>query len=441
VLFRSLSEKQAQAILDMRLQRLTGLERDKIETEYQALLKDIAWFKRILSEEPLVYQIIKDEIKEINEEFKDDRRTRIVASTKDINIEDLIVREEMVVTITQTGYIKRTPLSTYQSQKRGGKGKVAMSVRDEDFISHLFVASTHDMFLFFTNFGKVYWSKVYELPEASRSSKGKALVNFLELAEGEELATILNVPSFEEDHYLVMGTKKGFVKKTDVMAYSRPRAGGIIAIDLSEDDELIAVRMTNGNKDIFLGSSNGKSIRFNENDVRATGRVSKGVIGLRMAEGDSIVGVGVSERIDGTLFTATEFGYGKMTQFDAYPLRKRGGKGVINIKTSKRNGNVVDMLLLDENDDIMLISDRGKLIRMKSSDISVVGRNTQGVRLIDLATGEKLIGAARIVDQDDETDELDDIDGLEEAEVPEDGVEQGSEGQDNEDQGEADTEE
>ncbi|PIE75313.1 MAG: DNA gyrase subunit A [Deltaproteobacteria bacterium] len=395
----SLSQIQAQAILDMRLQRLTALERDKIEEEYNALLKDIAWYKRILSEESLVYKIIKDEINKIKEEFGDERKTRIVTSTKDINIEDLIAKEEMVVTITRTGYIKRTPLSTYQSQKRGGKGKLAMSVRDEDFISHLFVASTHDMFLFFTNFGKVYWSKVYELPEASRSGKGKALVNFLELQEKEELATILNVSSFKEDHYLIMATKKGFVKKTDIMAYSRPRNGGIIAIDLSEDDELIAVRITNGKKDVFLGSASGKVIRFSENDVRATGRVSKGVIGIRMAKSDSIVGAGVSERKDGTLFAATEFGYGKKTLFEAYPLRKRGGKGVINIKTSARNGSVVDMLLLDENDDIMLISDKGKLIRMESSSISVVGRNTLGVRLITLSEGEKLISAARIIEQ------------------------------------------
>jgi DNA gyrase subunit A len=397
----SLSEKQAQAILDMRLQRLTGLERNKIEEEYQALLKDIAWYKRILSEEPLVYQIIKDEILQIKEEFGDDRRTRIVASTADIDIEDLIAREEMVVTVTRTGYIKRTPLSTYQSQKRGGKGKIAMSVRDEDFIAHLFVASTHDMFLFFTNFGKVYWSKVYELPEAQRSGKGKALVNFLDLQEGENLATILNVSSFEKDHYLLMATKNGYVKKTDLMAYSRPRAGGIIALDLGENDELIAVRMTNGEKDVFLGSKNGKVIRFKESNVRPTGRVSRGVIGLRMDEGDSIIGIGVSESDDKTVFAATEYGYGKKTLFQAYPLRHRGGKGVINIKTSGRNGNVVDMLLLDENDEIMLISDRGKLIRMCASDISSVGRNTLGVRLINLSEDEKLIGAARIEEKEE----------------------------------------
>ncbi|MGM0417779.1 MAG: DNA gyrase subunit A, partial [Thermodesulfobacteriota bacterium] len=258
----SLSDKQSQAILDMRLQRLTALERGKVEEEYNGLLKDITWYRRILSEEDLVYKIIKDEVSGIKEEFPSDRRTRIVASTKDINIEDLIVKEEMVVTISRTGYIKRTPLSTYQSQKRGGRGKVAMSVRDEDFVSHLFVASTHDTFLFFTNFGKVYWSKVYELPEASRSGKGKALVNFLELAEGEEFATVLNVSSFEEGHYLVMATKNGLVKKTDLMAYSRPRNGGIRAIDLSENDELIAVRMTNGNNHIFLGSAKGKVVRF-----------------------------------------------------------------------------------------------------------------------------------------------------------------------------------
>ena len=409
----SLSDRQSQAILDMRLQRLTALERGKIEEEFSALLKDISWYKKILSEESLVYSIIKDEIREIKEEFGDERRTRIVASTKDINIEDLIAREEMVVTITQTGYIKRTSLSNYESQKRGGKGKIAMSVRDEDFISHLFVASTHDMFLFFTNFGKVYWSKVYELPESGRSSKGKALVNFLELQEGEELATILNVPKFEENHFLLMGTKKGFVKKTDLMAYSRPRHGGIIAIDLSEDDELIAVRETNGNKDVFLGSLKGKAIRFNESGVRSTGRVSKGVIGLRMAVGDKIVGVGVSDRTDGVLFTATEYGYGKKTFFDAYPLRKRGGKGVINIKTSERNGDVVDMLLLDENDEVMLISDRGKLIRMLASDISTVGRNTLGVRLINLSKDEKLIGAARIVEKEDD-EETDHEETLEE---------------------------
>jgi DNA gyrase subunit A len=410
----SLSEKQSQAILDMRLQRLTALERGKVEEEYNGLLKDIEWYRRILSEEDLVYKIIKDEVSTIKEEFQSNRRTRIVASTKDINIEDLIVKEEMVVTISRTGYIKRTPLSTYQSQKRGGRGKVAMSVRDEDFVSHLFVASTHDTFLFFTNFGKVYWSKVYELPEASRSGKGKALVNFLDLAEGEEFATVLNVSSFEEGHYLVMATKNGLVKKTDLMAYSRPRNGGIRAIDLSDNDELIAVRMTNGNNHIFLGSAKGKVVRFKEDKVRATGRVSKGVRGLRLDESDSIVGVGASESDQGTLFAATELGFGKKTNVGAYPLRNRGGKGVINIKTSARNGDVVDMLLLDENDEIMLISDKGKLIRMKASDISAVGRNTLGVKLITMSEGEKLIGAARVVESEDDEEISDDDESLSE---------------------------
>jgi len=407
-----LSEKQAQAILDMRLQRLTALERGKIENEYESLLKDIEWYRKILAEESLLLQIIKDETSTLKEEYGDERRTKIVASTKDINIEDLIAREDMVVTITSSGYIKRTSLSTYQSQKRGGKGKIAMSMRGEDFISNLFVASTHDMFLFFTNFGKVYWSKVYELPESSRSSKGKALVNLLDLQKEEKVATIINISSFEDKHYLFMATRKGYVKKTDLMAYSRPRAGGIIALDLGDDDELISVILTDGSKDIFLGSSLGKVIRFNEERVRPTGRVSRGVIGIRMNDDDYIVGAVASEEDADTLFSATEFGYGKKTFTKSYTITNRGGKGVIDIKTSAdRNGRVIDFLMLSDNDDIMLISDKGKLIRMTSSDISLVGRNTLGVRLISLSKGEKLIGAARIADKDrDDEDISEDID-------------------------------
>ncbi|MFH1674712.1 MAG: DNA gyrase subunit A [Pseudomonadota bacterium] len=395
----NLSAIQAQAILDMRLQRLTGLERDKIIEEYKEIIKAIARYKEILSSERLVLGLIKEELAEMRKAYGDSRRTEIVETTEEIQLEDMIVEEDMVVTVSHTGYIKRTAISLYESQHRGGKGRKGMLHKDEDFVEHLFVASTHDMFLFFTNKGRVYWSKVYELPKAGRMAKGKAIVNLLALARDEKLATVLAVRDFKPGNFIVMATKNGLVKKTDIVAYSRPRMGGIIALNLLEDDELIAARITDGTQNIFLGSSNGKAIRFHESKIRPSGRVSRGVFGMRLSEGDWIVGMEILRDYQ-TLMAITENGYGKRTAIEEYPLRGRGGKGVITIKTTKRNGLVVALLLVAVEDDLMLMTDRGRIIRMPVKDISVIGRNTQGVRLIGMEGTEHVTGAARLAEKD-----------------------------------------
>ena len=394
-----LSALQAQAILDMRLQRLTGLERNKINEEYVALLKDISYYKEILSSEKLVMSIIKDELTEVRNEYGDLRRTEIIEATRELTIEDMIVEEDMVVTISHSGYIKRNPITLYQSQRRGGKGKTAMGTKEEDFVERLFVASTHHTFLFFTNKGRVYWRKVYEIPQAGRLSRGKAIVNLLNLENDEELATVLDVPSFDPGSFIIKATKNGLVKKTDLMAYSRPRVGGIIALNLVEGDELISARITDGTRNVFLGSVNGKSIRFHESDVRPTGRVAQGVRGMRLSSGDTIIGMEVMGHGQ-TLVTATQNGYGKRTSIDAYPIQKRGGLGVITIKTSARNGKVISILLVEEDDDLMLMTDIGKIIRMPIKSISVISRNTQGVTLIDIEKGERVVGAARLAEKE-----------------------------------------
>ncbi len=395
-----LTAVQAQAILDMRLQRLTGLERDKIMAEYESLLKDIAWYKEILGSEKIVLGIIKDELIEIKEEFGDERRTEIVLETEEISIEDMIVEEDMVVTISKTGYIKRNPITLYRSQKRGGKGKMAMGVKDEDFVEHLFVASTHHTFMFFTNLGRVYWRKVYEIPQAGRHAKGKAIVNLLNLEAGEMLATVLAVPEFEPGGNVILATKQGKIKKTEIMAYSRPRAGGIIALTLTEGDELIGARITDGVMNVFLGSSNGKAIRFHESNVRPMGRTAGGVRGMKLDANDKIVAMEVMTHGQ-TLFTATENGYGKRTSIDEYPVHNRGGKGLITIKTNERNGKVISILLVNNNHDIMIMTDRGKLIRMAVEGISVISRNTMGVRLIGMDDGESVSGVARLAEKED----------------------------------------
>jgi DNA gyrase subunit A len=401
-----LTPVQAQAILDMRLQRLTGLEQEKIITEYDALLKDIAWYKEILGSDQVVKGLIKDELSELVDEFGDGRRTQIVESTADISIEDLIAEEDMVVTVTRSGYIKRNPVTLYASQHRGGKGKTAMGTKTDDFVEHLFVASTHATVLFITNFGKVYQIKVYELPMAGRSSLGKAIVNLLQFEEGETLATLLTVNEFVENWYVVMATRKGRVKKTDLMAYSRPRSGGLIGVKLATGDELIAARITDGNMDVFLGSDGGKVIRFHESDVRATARGSMGVRGMRIPEDSQVVGMEVLGD-QHTLLTVTENGYGKRTAVEEYRSQARGGQGVFSIKTSKRNGKMVSLALVDDNDELMMVTDKGKLIRTDISSINIISRNTQGVRLINLGAGEKLIGIARLFDEDGEAQDLD----------------------------------
>ena len=404
-----LTAVQAQAVLDMRLQRLTGLERDRLIEELESLLQDIGRYREILGDERLVLNIIKDELTQLQEEFGDERRTQIAESAKEITLEDMIAEEDMVVTISEAGYIKRNPITLYKSQHRGGKGKTAMGTKEEDFVSLLFVASTHHTFLFFTNRGRVYWRKVYEIPQASRVSRGKAIVNLLNLEPDEELTTVLAVPEFEPGFNIIMATKKGLVKKTDLIAYSRPRLGGIIALTLTPGDELITARVTNGTMNVFLCSAMGKSIRFHESDVRPVGRTARGVRGIRLDPDDRIVGMEVLSHGQ-TLFAATENGYGKRTSIDEYPVHKRGGKGVITIKTNERNGLVVGMCLVDDEDDVMLVTSAGKLIRIPMSGISVISRNTQGVRLIGMEPGERVVSiaglAAGLADSEDENTSL-----------------------------------
>lgn len=397
----SLSAIQAQAILDMRLQRLTGLERDKIIEEYNSVLKDIEHFKAILASEQLVLNLIKEDLVELKTQFGDARRTEIVESTRELTLEDMIAEEDMVVTISNSGYIKRNPITLYQSQRRGGKGKTGMGMKDQDFVSHLFIASTHHSFLFFTNRGKVYWCKVYDIPQAGRTSRGKAIVNLLNFEEGEHMTTVQAVPSFDPGHYVLMATRAGTVKKTDLMAFSRPRTGGIIALGLAPGDELIAVCITDGTHNVFLGSAMGKSIRFHESDIRASGRLSKGVRGMRLDPGDLIVGMEVVQ-YGQTLFAVTENGFGKRTSIDEYPVHKRGGKGVITIKTNERNGKVVGILAARDDHDIMLVTDRGKIIRMPVAHISVISRNTQGVRLIGMEAGERVVMAAGLAESEED---------------------------------------
>jgi DNA gyrase subunit A len=396
----SLSEKQAQAILDMRLQRLTGLEREKIQKDYKNILKDIARFKEILASERLVLNIIKDELTEIQEQFGDDRYTEIIEETKEITIEDMIVEEDMVVTISKRGYIKRNPITLYRNQRRGGKGKTAMGTKEDDFVEHLFVASTHHTFLFFTNRGRVYWRKVYDMPQAGRMSLGKAIVNLLNFGKDERLTTVLAVPEFEPGYHVLMATKHGVIKKTDLMAFSRPRSGGIIALNLLEGDELITARITDGTLNVFLGSRMGKAIRFHESDIRPSGRVATGVRGMRLAEGDQIVGAEVLSHGQ-TLFAVTENGYGKRTSIDEYPVQKRGGKGVISIKTTERNGLVIGILLVSGDDDLMLMTNIGKVIRMQVNSISVISRNTQGVKVMGMDAEERVVGAARLAEKEE----------------------------------------
>ncbi|MDH3877064.1 MAG: DNA gyrase subunit A [Desulfobacterales bacterium] len=396
----SLSEKQAQAILDMRLQRLTGLEREKIQKDYKNILKDIARFKEILASERLVLNIIKEELTEIQEQFGDDRYTEIIEETKEITIEDMIVEEDMVVTISKRGYIKRNPITLYRNQRRGGKGKTAMGTKEDDFVEHLFIASTHHTFLFFTNQGRVYWRKVYDMPQAGRMSLGKAIVNLLNFGKDERLTTVLAVPEFEPGYHVLMATKHGVIKKTDLMAFSRPRSGGIIALNLLQGDELIAARITDGTLNVFLGSRMGKAIRFHESDVRPSGRVATGVRGMRLVEGDQIVGAEVLSHGQ-TLFAITENGYGKRTSIDEYPVQKRGGKGVISIKTTERNGLVIGIILVSEDDDLMLMTNIGKVIRMQVNSISVISRNTQGVKLMGMDAEERVVGAARLAEKEE----------------------------------------
>jgi DNA gyrase subunit A len=352
----------------------------------------------ILESPALVLQIVKEEMEEIKERHGDERRTEILQDTGDLDIEDLIAEEDMVVTISHDGYIKRNPISLYRAQRRGGKGLTGVKPKKEDFVELLFVASSHDYFLFFTNKGKVYWKKVHEIPEAGRMSRGKAIVNLLDLQKGERVATTLPVRDFQEGKYVVMATKEGLVKKTPLLAYSNPRTGGLIALKIREGDELIAVRVTSGEQDLFLSTRKGKSIRFKESEIRSMGRVASGNIGIRLEKGDEVVAMETLHE-GATVLTVTENGYGKRTKTEEYRSQARGGKGILTIKTTERNGPAVRAYQVTDQEQLMIITEKGKIIRLRVADISVIGRNTQGVKLIDLGEEEKVVGVARLMEE------------------------------------------
>lgn len=401
----SFSEIQAQAILDMRLHRLTGLEREKIIEELEQILAQIKRLKEILASEVEILKIIKSELLEVKEKFANPRRTEIIDRTADLTLEDMIVEEDMVVTVTHGGYIKRNAVSLYRAQRRGGKGKSGIKPKEEDFVENLFVASTHSYVLIFTTLGKVYWLKVHEIPQGGRASRGKAIVNLLSLAPEEKVTTILPVKEFEAGKYIVTATTRGIIKKTELMAYSNPRTGGIIALTIDAEDSLIEARLTDGSMDLILASRNGKSIRFPESDVRPMGRPARGVRGMSLEGDDEVIGLqSVSDNTALALVTITENGYGKRTDIGEYRVQSRGGKGVITIKTSERNGKVVNIMMVDEESDLMFITDRGKLLRTKVSNIRSIGRNTQGVRMMVLEEGELIVSVAKLAEKD-ETDE------------------------------------
>ena len=413
-----LSDLQAQAILDMRLHRLTGLERDKILGEYQEILKYIARLKEILASETEILNIIVGELRELKEKFGDDRRTEIVSQTAEISLEDTIVEEDMVVTISHTGYIKRSAVSLYRAQRRGGKGKTGMKTKEEDFVEQLFIASTKDYLMFFTDAGRVYWLKVYEIPEGGRATRGKAIVNLLNLSAGEKISAILAVKEFSEDKFIMMATRQGVVKKTPLVEYSNIRSGGIIAVNLDEGDKLITVALTDGKQDVLLASKNGKSIRFREEDARPMGRVTRGVRGMTLEDDDVVIGMEIVNDLTGsTLFTVTENGFGKRTELTEYRRQSRGGKGVITIKTTERNGCVVDIKQVTDENDLMLITDQGKIIRMPVAGFSVIGRNTQGVRLMVTEESERIVAVARLAEKEESDESPDAPDEVSEAEV------------------------
>ncbi len=389
------TEIQSTAILDMRLYQLTGMEQGKVDAEYKELLKTISYLKSILESDLKVKGIIKEDLIEIRNKYGNDRKTDIVAGGTEITMEDLIANESCIITVSNSGYIKRAPLSFYRSQKRGGKGMLGMGTKEEDYVEHLFSASTHDYILFFTRDGMVHWLKVYEIPEASRQSKGKAIVNLLGISPKSGVSAMLRVESFDKERNIIKVTKKGIIKKSNLDAYSRPRKGGIRAINIDDDDELITVRMSSGTDDIFLATEKGQSIRFDEKQIRETGRVTRGVKGITLNKGDRVVGMEIVNN-EATILVVSENGYGKRTYFEQYRSQTRGGKGVITLKTNDRNGVVVGVMSVGDTDEIMLISQSGKAIRMKVKDISVIGRNTQGVRLINLNGKDKLVGVTRV---------------------------------------------
>lgn len=397
-----LSEIQAQAVLDMRLQRLTGLERDKIIQEYKDILELIKDLREILASEKRVTKIIVDELKEIRSKYADARRTEIIAHQADeLSVEDLIQEEDMVVTISHNGYIKRNPISIYRAQRRGGRGKTGMTTGDEDFVSSLFIATTHCTMLVFSTTGKVYWLKVHEIPQIGRTAKGKAITNLINMPNTDSIAAFMTIREFTEGQNIVMATKQGVVKKTELMEYSRPRAGGIIGITLDEGDAIVSVRMTDGKQDILLSTKKGQAIRFKEEEARPIGRTSRGVRGITLEKGDEVVSMEtISQKCN--ILSVTQNGYGKRTDSEEYRTQGRGGSGIITIKTTDRNGPVVGTMVAGDTDDIMLVTDGGKVIRQHAKDISIIGRNTQGVRLINLEEGEHVVSFAKLVENDEE---------------------------------------
>ena len=397
-----LSEIQAQAILDMRLKTLSGLQREKIEEEYNELMKLIAYLKEVLSSETLVYGIIKDELIEIRDKFGDERLTKIVAAEGDIDVEDLIKEEQSVIALTHFGYIKRMPIDTYKSQKRGGKGITGIATREEDFVKQIFTASTHDTILFFSNKGKLYKLRGYEVPEAGRTARGTAIVNLLSLDAGEKVSAIIPIQNFAEGKYLLFATKNGIIKKTSLTEYNSARKTGLLSITLKEDDELIDVRLTDGEDNVVLVTKGGMSITFDEKDVRPMGRVSQGVIGIRLGKNDEVIGMeSIIAGANATLLAITENGFGKRTELDEYRVQTRGGKGVITYKVTPKTGNIVGIRIVEEADDVMLITDTGTIIRLNVAGISVLGRSTQGVTLMRTNEG-RVVSIEKITEKEEE---------------------------------------
>jgi DNA gyrase subunit A len=395
-----LSLLQSQAILDMQLQRLTGLERQKILDELAELLALIERLRAILSSERLLMQIIVDELREVRERHGDDRRTEILPDEGEFRIEDLIAEEDMAITVSHTGYIKRTAVTNYRSQRRGGKGRIGMRTREEDFVSHLFVASTHAYIMIFSDRGRAYWLKVHEIPDVGPDGRGKAIANLASMEDGERIAAMLAVKEFETDKFVVMGTRHGVVKKTELAAFSNPRAGGIIAMGIEDGDAVMEVQISDGSAEIFIGTGSGMSIRFPESDVRAMGRTAYGVRGISLREGDTVVAMEVLKP-GGTMLTVTEQGYGKRTELEEYRVQSRGGIGIINIQTSERNGKVVGLIQVSDDDELMLITQQGKTLRMAAGGIRTIGRSTQGVKLMDLEDDDRVVSIARLAEKDE----------------------------------------
>lgn len=396
----SLSERQAQAILEMQLQRLTALECDKIDKEYLELIKKIGQYKAILASEKMVLNIVKDELGELSKKFGDQRRTQIVGAVGDLEIEDLIAEEDVIITISHAGYIKRIPVSAYKKQHRGGRGVTAMGTKEEDFAEHLFLASTHEYILFFTNRGKVHWLKVHEIPQAGRLSRGKAIANLLQLEQGEVISAHVPVKEFDPKKFLVLTTKQGIIKKTCLDAFRNPRRAGIVAVSLEKGDELIAAKLTDGQQEILLASRKGMAVRFQESDVRNMGRSAKGVRAIRLGKSDEVVGMAIVNP-DTTLLTVTAGGFGKRTSFKEYRLQSRGGKGIINIKVTSKNGEVVGLKPVTEQDEVMLITQNGMVVRCPVKDIRSIGRNTQGVRIMRLQTKDEVTAVASVVNKEE----------------------------------------